>query len=135
MMRAIRFSTQLNFSIETNTLASIKSQSERISIVSKERIVEEINKILLSRKPSNGLILMEVTNLLEKTLPWVSALQGVDIVNGNAHKDNFYHSLEVLDKINEHSNNLWLCWTALLHDIGKTKDKLYVTMWVVLSIN
>ncbi|HOS17047.1 MAG TPA: HD domain-containing protein [Bacteroidales bacterium] len=126
MMRAIRFSTQLNFSIETNTLASIKSQSERISIVSKERIVEEINKILLSRKPSNGLILMEVTNLLEKTLPWVSALQGVDIVNGNAHKDNFYHSLEVLDKINEHSNNLWLCWTALLHDIGKPKTKRYV---------
>lgn len=126
MMRAIRFSTQLNFSIESNTLASIRSQSDRISIVSKERIVEEINKILLSKKPSDGFILMDVTDLLTKTLPWVSAMQGVDVVNGNAHKDNFYHSLEVLDKISEHSKNLWLCWAALLHDIGKPKTKRYV---------
>lgn len=125
MMRAIRFSTQLNFSIESNTLASIKKQAERIDIVSKERIIEEINKILTCKKPSTGLVLLELTNILPKILPWISDLQGIEIVNGNTHKDNFYHTLEVLDKISEHTNNLWLRWAALLHDVGKSKTKRY----------
>lgn len=126
IMRAIRFATQLNFSIEQKSLLSIKNQADRISIVSNERVVEELNKILLSKKPSLGFQLMEVLDILPKILPWVSAMQGVDVINGNGHKDNFYHTLEVVDKIAENTQNVWLCWAALLHDIGKTKTKRYV---------
>ncbi len=126
IMRAIRFSTQLNFSIAPTTLLSIKNQSERITIVSKERIVDEINKILSCKKPSLGFLLMDVTDVLPKVLPWISNLQGVDLKNGNAHKDNFYHTLEVVDKIAENSSNIWLRWAALLHDVGKPKTKRYV---------
>ncbi|NLJ83089.1 MAG: HD domain-containing protein [Bacteroidales bacterium] len=126
IMRAIRFSTQLNFAINQTTLLSIIKQSERIKIVSNERIVEEINKILLSKKPSIGFQLMDVTDVLPKVLPWVSDLKGVDIIKGSAHKDNFYHTLEVLDKIAENSSNLWLRWAALLHDIGKPKTKKFI---------
>ncbi len=126
IMRAIRFSTQLNFSIDPVTLFSIKQQSQRILIVSKERIVDELNKIILCKQPSVGFQLMDVTDILPKILPWISNLQGVDIINGNKHKDNFYHTLEVLDKISEHSSNIWLRWAALLHDIGKPKTKKYI---------
>lgn len=126
IMRAIRFATQLNFSIDQNTLFSIKKQAFRIAIVSKERIVDELNKILLCKKPSLGLQLLEVMDVLPLILPWVSAMQGVEIINGNGHKDNFYHTLEVVDKIASLSTNVWLCWAALLHDIGKTKTKRYV---------
>ena len=126
IMRAIRFSTQLNFAIEQKTLFSIKQQSERIAIVSKERIVDELNKILLCKKPSIGFQLMDVTDILPKVLPWIFDLQGVEIINGSGHKDNFYHTLEVIDKIAETSPNLWLRWAALLHDIGKPKTKRYV---------
>lgn len=126
IMRAIRFSTQLNFAINQTTLLSLIKQSARIKIVSNERIVEEINKILLSKKPSIGFQLMDVTDVLPKVLPWVSDLKGVDIIKGSAHKDNFYHTLEVLDKIAENSSNLWLRWAALLHDIGKPKTKKFI---------
>lgn len=126
IMRAIRFSTQLNFSIEPKTLFSIKQQSHRILIVSKERITEELNKIILCKQPSIGFQLMDVTDILPKVLPWIADLQGVDTINGNKHKDNFYHTLEVLDKISEHSSNLWLRWAALLHDVGKPKTKKYI---------
>ena len=126
IMRAIRFASQLNFSIDKNTLFSIKKEASRISIVSKERIVEELNKILLCKKPSLGLQLLEVMDVLPLILPWLSAMQGIEIINGNGHKDNFYHTLEVVDKIASHSTNVWLCWAALLHDIGKTKTKHYL---------
>ena len=126
IMRAIRFATQLNFSIESQTLNAIHDEAARIDIVSKERIVTELNKILLSRKPSNGFLLMDVTGVLERILPWISNLKGVESIQNKGHKDNFYHTLEVLDKIAAHTNNLWLCWTALLHDVGKPATKRFL---------
>lgn len=125
IMRAIRFATQLNFSIESQTLEAIHDEAERIDIVSKERIVTEINKILLSRKPSNGFLLMDVTGVLERIMPWISNLKGIESIQNKGHKDIFYHTLEVLDKIAAHTNNLWLCWTALLHDVGKPATKRF----------
>ncbi len=125
IMRAIRFATQLDFYIEKRTFEAIQSEAARIDIVSKERIVTELNKILLCRKPSIGLKLMDEAGVLERVLPWISNLKGVECINNQGHKDNFYHTMEVLDKIAANTNNLWLCWTALLHDVGKPQTKRY----------
>ena len=126
MLRAIRFSSQLSFSIDETTLEAISLNRERIKIVSFERITEEINKIILSKKPSKGFKLLDKTGLLEIVFPELAKMKGVDIVNGIAHKDNFYHTLEVLDRLSPNSTNLWLRWSALLHDIAKPVTKKYV---------
>jgi poly(A) polymerase len=125
MMRAIRFATQLDFEIETQTWQSIKQSRERISIVSGERVTEELNKIILARVPSKGFILLEECGLLELIFPQFVALKGAEFVEGVGHKDNFYHTLKVLDNLAEKSDNLWLRWAALLHDIGKPATKRF----------
>ncbi|WP_411556572.1 CCA tRNA nucleotidyltransferase [Lutibacter sp. TH_r2] len=125
MLRAIRFATQLDFRIEDESLSSITKNAERIDIITRERIVVEIDKILESDKPSIGFLLLNKTNLLERFLPELSALKGVEEVEGQKHKDNFYHSLEVVDNIAQNTNNLWLRWAALLHDIGKAPTKKF----------
>ncbi|MEI8113671.1 MAG: HD domain-containing protein [Bacteroidia bacterium] len=125
MMRAIRFSSQLGFTIEENTLEAISRNKDRIHIISKERIGEELNKIILSSKPSVGFKLLEKTGLLEIVFPELYRMKGREEVNGVGHKDNFYHTLEVLDRITPNTNNLWLRWSALLHDIAKPVTKKY----------
>jgi len=125
MMRAIRFATQLNFKIETKSLHAITQHKDRIKIITKERIVEELNKILSAPIPSIGFILLEKTGLLEYILPELTALKGIDEVEGQRHKDNFYHTLEVVDNISENTDNVWLRWAALLHDIGKAPTKKF----------
>jgi len=126
MMRAIRFSSQLGFEIEVETLRAIAANRERIKIVSTERISDELNKIMLSAKPSVGFKLLEETGILELIFPELQQLKGVDVVKGIGHKDNFYHTLEVLDRIVPHTDNLWLRWSALLHDIAKPGTKKFI---------
>ncbi|NJK96657.1 MAG: HD domain-containing protein, partial [Bacteroidales bacterium] len=126
MMRGIRFACQLGFSIEENTFESIQRNKERIKIISKERIIDEINKMMLSSTPSIGFKLLDECGLLEIVFPDLSNLKGVDIINQKAHKDNFFHSLKVLDNISLKTNSLWLRWAALLHDIAKPQTKKFV---------
>jgi len=125
MMRAIRFATQLNFEIEENSLLAITKNASRLSIITKERIVVELNKIIEATQPSIGFLLLEKTNLLEMILPELIALKGVEEVEGQKHKDNFYHTLEVVDNISKATKDLWLRWAALLHDIGKAPTKRF----------
>jgi poly(A) polymerase len=126
MMRAIRFASQLEFTIHDDTLFAIARNRERIRIISGERITDELNKIVLSRTPSIGFILLEETGLLEIIFPELNRMKGVDSVRGIAHKDNFYHTLKVLDKLAPHTGNLWLRWSAILHDIAKPATKKFV---------
>lgn len=125
MMRAIRFASQLHFTIEPASLKAIAENAERLNIITKERIVVELNKIMLSEKPSIGFLLLEQTNLLPLILPELIALKGVEEVEGQKHKDNFYHTLEVVDNISENTDDVWLRWAALLHDIGKAPTKKF----------
>ena len=125
MMRAIRFASQLNFTIEKKSLEAITKNAERFDIITRERIVDEFNKIMLAKVPSVGLLLLHKTKLLQRFLPEITDLQGVDEVEGQTHKDNFYHTLEVVDNISENTNDLWLRWAALLHDIGKAPTKKF----------
>ncbi|WP_372648973.1 CCA tRNA nucleotidyltransferase [Draconibacterium sp.] len=126
IMRAIRFATQLDFEIEDETLKAITRNKDRIKIVSAERVIEELNKIIMAPKPSKGFRLLEETGLLEIIFPELQNMKGVDKVNGIGHKDNFYHTIEVLDRLVPNSDNLWLRWSALLHDIAKPKTKRFV---------
>lgn len=123
MMRCVRFSAQLNFYIDDETFAALERNRERIKIISRERIADELNKILLSRTPSKGFVELDRCGLLELIFPELVALQGVEVRNGRGHKDNFYHTLEVVDNISKVTDNLWLRWAALLHDIGKPRTK------------
>lgn len=125
MMRAIRFATQLGFVIENKTFDAITRNAHRIEIVSKERVAEELNKIVMAKEPSIGFKLLYKSKLMDLIFPEFSKLKGVDTVNDRGHKDNFYHSLEVLDNVAKHSDNLWLRWAAILHDIGKPATKRY----------
>ncbi|MFL3660984.1 MAG: CCA tRNA nucleotidyltransferase [Polaribacter sp.] len=125
MMRAIRFATQLNFTIETASLAAITNNAKRLEIITRERIVDELNKIMGAIKPSVGFLLLEQTQLLSQLLPELIDLKGVEEVEGQKHKDNFYHTLEVVDNISENTADLWLRWAALLHDIGKAPTKRF----------
>jgi poly(A) polymerase len=125
MMRAIRFASQLNFTIEEESLKAIERNKERIKIISGERVVDELNKILASAVPSVGFILLLKTGLLHIILPELTALQGVEEVEGQTHKDNFYHTLEVVDNIAKNNDDVWLRWAALLHDIGKAPTKKF----------
>ncbi len=125
MMRAIRFASQLDFKIEEASLEAISKNKDRINIITNERIVVELNKILESKKPSLGFLLLDKTGLLEYILPELTALKGIDEVEGQRHKDNFYHTLEVVDNISKNTDDLWLRWAALLHDIGKAPTKKF----------
>lgn len=125
MMRAIRFATQLDFHIESESLKAIKRNKDRIKIITNERIVTELNKILESEVPSKGFLLFEKTGLLDYILPELTALKGIDEKEGQTHKDNFYHTLEVVDNISKNTDDVWLRWAALLHDIGKAPTKKF----------
>ena len=125
MMRAIRFATQLGFAIENNTFQAISRNKERIHIISKERIIDQLNKIISSEHPSTGFLLLDKCGLLPLIFPDLDALKGIDTRGGRGHKDNFYHTLAVLDNLSAHSNNLWLRWAAIFHDIAKPVTKRY----------
>lgn len=126
MLRAIRFSTQLNFKIEDASFNAISKNAQRLDIISQERITDELNKIILAKTPSRGFKLLYNTKLLHQFFPEMVALQGVEIIDGKGHKDNFYHTLEVLDNISENTDDLWLRWAAILHDIAKPRTKKFV---------
>lgn len=125
MMRAVRFASQLNFKIESKSLHALLEHAHRLEIISMERIMDELNKIILSPKPSRGFELLFDTKLLHQFFPEMVALHGVDTINGNSHKDNFYHTLEVLDNLSLNTTDLWLRWAAILHDIAKPPTKRY----------
>ncbi len=125
MMRAIRFATQLDFKIESKSLKAISENAYRLDIISQERIMDELNKIILSPTPSRGFKLLYSTGLLKEFFPEMVALYGVETKSGKSHKDNFYHTLEVLDNISEYTDNLWLRWAAILHDIAKPPTKRF----------
>ena len=125
MMRAIRFATQLGFNLYGETFDAIARNKERISIITRERIAEELNKIMLSRRPSEGWLLLDKTGLLPLIFPELAALKGIEVKEGRGHKDVFLHTLKVLDNLAETSDNLWLRWAALLHDIGKPRSKAW----------
>lgn len=125
MLRAIRFATQLDFKIEPVSLTSIKENAHRLEIISKERIIDELNKIILTKTPSRGFKLLFSTGLLHEFLPEMVALHGIETIDGKSHKDNFYHTLEVLDNLCETSDDLWLRWAAILHDIAKPPTKRF----------
>ena len=126
MMRAVRFATQLDFTIEEQTFAGIQRMRERISIVSMERIIDEFNKIMMTPMPSKGILLLDKAGLLELIFPEMTKLKGVEVVKGCGHKDNFYHTIEVLDNVSRNTDNIWLKWAALLHDVAKPRTKKYV---------
>ncbi|HPS13372.1 MAG TPA: HD domain-containing protein, partial [Prolixibacteraceae bacterium] len=126
MMRAIRFATQLSFRIDDQTFEAITRNRGRLDILSKERIVDELNKIMLSPKPSVGFKLMDKAGILEIILPEIARLKGVTVVGGVGHKDNFYHTLAVVDQLSEKSEDLWLRWAALFHDVAKPLTKKFV---------
>ena len=126
MFRAIRFASQLNFQIEENTYQALNKNKHRVEILSKERIVDEISKILLSAKPSVGFKMLENSGLINEFFPELQSLKGVDSKDGKMHKDNFYHTIEVVDNVRKKSDNLWLLWAALLHDIAKPKTKRFI---------
>ena len=126
MLRCIRFATQLNFMIEDETFAALERNAHRIEIISGERIKDELNKIMASETPSKGFVDLQRSGLLMLIMPELAALDIVEVKNGRAHKNNFYHTLEVLDNVAKRSDNLWLRWAALLHDVGKTKCKRWV---------
>ena len=125
MLRAVRFAAQLDFTIDSSTMKSIQIMAGRIEILSKERIVTEINKILLTKKPSKGFLLLDKLGLIQYIFPELCALKGIEEVEGQRHKDNFYHTFEVVDNICKTTDKLWLRWAALLHDIGKAPTKMF----------
>lgn len=125
MLRAIRFATRLNFKIEVKCLEAIKKQANRLEIISKERISDELNKIILTETPSRGFKLLNATDLLKQFFPEMIALQGIETIEGKSHKDNFLHTLEVLDNISQATDKLWLRWAAILHDIAKPPTKRF----------
>lgn len=125
MMRAIRFATQLNFIISPNTFDAIKAERERIKIISKERVIDELNKIVMSKKPSIGFDLLYKCGLLQIIFPQMVALAGAQNIEGIGHKDNFYHTLQVLDNISVNTDNIWLRWAAIMHDMGKPSTKRF----------
>ncbi len=125
MLRAIRFATQLNFTIENASLQAISTNANRLAIITKERVVDELHKILSSPIPSIGFLHLEKTGLLDLIMPELTALKGVEEVEGQKHKDNFYHTLEVVDNIAQNTEDVWLRWAALLHDIGKAPTKKF----------
>src|SRR5690606_10642214 len=125
MLRAIRFATQLNFRIDVSALEAIAEQADRIKIISKERVTDELNKIIMAPRPSIGFTYLFDTGLLERIFPAMHQLQGVEYIDGKGHKDNFYHTLEVLDNVAVSSDDLWLRWAAIMHDIAKPATKRF----------
>src|SRR5690606_5023353 len=125
MMRAVRFATQLSFKIDIHAINAMITHRERIRIISKERIIEELNKIIRADKPSIGFKYLFDTGLLSIIFPEMANLSGVDIIDGKGHKDNFYHTLEVLDNVAAMSDDLWLRWAAIMHDIAKPATKRF----------